>query len=250
VLRWASPCVGLAAATQHDAISEVIAVNQMKSAIKAILIASVTFVIGVVASVVLHKQPAVRKQAKHCEVASSTSDVNRTGITKEYMERLGFITIDERAEMSNLESLRSLSLPKDDLEVRVWYPFGLIKMQGFVLKQTSGQWSATHLVTIHQGLPRSKFQKTLGPPKSGWERCWGRLEKAGMMSLPDATEIDCNIFNIDGEGLLVETNRGGDYRDYMYASPGYAKCREAKQIIKIGKIISEEFGLPPIYQKP
>src|SRR5215471_12518791 len=217
---------GLKCDRHRVGIPNTVIVNKMKSTITGILAASLTFVIGVAALVVLHKQLAVRKQTKHNEVASSTSGVERTGITKEYLERLSFIPIDERAEMSKLESLRSLSLPKDDLEVRVWYPFGLIKMQGFVLKQTSGKWSATHLVTIYQGLPRSKFQETLGPPKSGWEKCWRRLEKAGIMTLPDATEIDCNVFNIDGEGLLVETSRSGVYRDYLYSSPGYSKCRE------------------------
>jgi hypothetical protein len=29
----------------------------------------------------------------------------------------------------------------------------------------------------------------------------------------------------------------------MYDNPGYAKCEEAKQMMRIGGIISEEFGL-------
>ena len=46
-------------------------------------------------------------------------------IPKGVWEPIFFEAIDERAGLSGLKTLRSGSLPDDDLEVRVWHGFGL-----------------------------------------------------------------------------------------------------------------------------
>ena len=53
---------------------------------------------------------------------------------------------------------------------------------------------------------------------------------------------------MDGIGYVVESNINMTYRTYSYNNPWYDKpwykrCNEAKQMILIGKIIGEEFGL-------
>jgi len=84
----------------------------------------------------------------------------------------------------------------------------------------------------------------LQAPKSGWEMCWQRLEEAGILTLPDASAIGCSTMVIDGMSYVVEFNNKGTYRTYLYDNPSYAKCNEAKQMIKVGSVISEEFGVP------
>ena len=48
---------------------------------------------------------------------------------------------------------------------------------------------------------------------------------------------------------VVEINTQATYRTYLYDNPSYAKCAEAKRMIKIGNIIAEEFDLPEMSTK-
>ena len=116
-------------------------------------------------------------------------------VPKDTWEPIFFKAIDERAKRGHLRTLRSGALPGDDLEVRVWHGFGLTALQGFVLKRTGDQWSAIHLSGIVRDAPSLESQKTLQPPKSGWDRCWQRLQDAGILSLPDAEAIGCSAMD-------------------------------------------------------
>ena len=164
-------------------------------------------------------------------------------IPKDMWEPIFFRAIDERAKRSHLETLRSRALPGDDFEIRVWHGFGVTLLEGFVLKRAGAQWSASHLRGITRNMPSQEFQKSLQPPKSGWDKSWQRLQEAGILSLPDAVAIGCSPMDNDGMSYVVEYNRDGIYRTYMYDNPDYAKCDEAKRMIKIGNIIAEEFNL-------
>ena len=164
-------------------------------------------------------------------------------IPKATWEPIFFRSINERAKQGRLKTLRSAALPGDDFEVRVWHGFGLTLLEGFVLKRAGAQWSAIHLRGITRNMRSQEFQKTLQPPKSGWDKSWQRLQDAGILSLPDAFGIECSPMDVDGMSYVVEYNRDGIYRTYMYDNPENAKCDEAKRMIKIGNIIAEEFNL-------
>jgi hypothetical protein len=148
-----------------------------------------------------------------------------------------------------LRSLRTVLLPDGDFEVRVWIDLSLIGKQCFILRHFSGQWSAMHLQGIAEGPPFPNSLSTLSSPKSGWNKVWQKLTDAGILTLPDAEEVNCNPKVIDGIGYVVESNINMTYRTYMYGNPRYAKppeykrCDEARRMILIGKIIGEEFGL-------
>lgn len=170
-------------------------------------------------------------------------------IPKDNWEPIFFRSIDERAKRGRLETLRSGALPDDNFEVRVWHGFGLTALEGFVLKRASAQWSAIHLNGITRSAPSQESQETLQPPKSGWDKCWQRLQGAGILSLPDAAAIGCSAMATDGLSYVVEYNRDGIYRTYMYDNPDYAKCDEAKRMIEIGNIIAEEFNISEMATK-
>ena len=93
-------------------------------------------------------------------------------IPKAVWEPIFFRSIDERAKLSHLKTLRSGALPGDDFEVRVWHGFGLTLLEGFVLKRAGARWSAFHLRGITRNMPSHEFQKNLQPPKSGWDKSW------------------------------------------------------------------------------
>jgi hypothetical protein len=84
----------------------------------------------------------------------------------------------------------------------------------------------------------------LDPPKSGWEAAWKRLTDANILTLPDGP-VNCKREVLDGGGYVVETNLNRRYRTYWYGNPSLANCNEAKQIVMIERILSEEFQIPP-----
>lgn len=161
-------------------------------------------------------------------------------------EDIYFEAIIEREKTSNLKRLKSKPLPGDDLEIRVWSGFGLTLLEGFILKHTAGEWSAVDLdweVSENRNGKRNvkPLDKKLDVPKSGWDAAWQRLVDAGILTLPDAEKIDCSGNSVDGISYVVEYRLKNKYRTYMYDNPQYAKCDEAKQMVRINKIIAEEF---------
>ena len=164
-------------------------------------------------------------------------------VPKDTWEPIFFEGINQRTHIANLTNLRAGPVPNGDLEIRVWIGFGLTALQGFDLRRSSGQWSGFYLAGIYSGLPKNKYQKQLPPPKSGWDPFWAELTQAGILSLPDASSIDCRGGALDGVCYVVETNLDNTYRTYMYDNPQYAKCQQAKQIIEINRILFAEFGI-------
>lgn len=72
---------------------------------------------------------------------------------------------------------------------------------------------------------------------------WRELTDSGLLTLPDAASIQCDPRGKDGTSYVVEINMNRTYRTYMYRDPQYANCNEAKQMLRIGKIITDELGL-------
>jgi len=155
--------------------------------------------------------------------------------------------INDRLAKVNLPSLRTVLLPDGDFEVRVW----IVSLNGkdcLILRYYSGQWSAIHLQGMAEAPPFPNSLTPLSSPKSGWKKAWQRFIDAGILTLPDAAQVKCNPGVIDGISYVVESNINMTYRAYSYSNPWYEapwykRCNEAKQMILIGKIIREEFGL-------
>ncbi len=157
-----------------------------------------------------------------------------------------FEPIIEREKTSKVKRLKLKLLPQNDIEIRVWSGFGITVLQGFVLKRNAGEWSAVDLdwevFENRKGKRDLKpVDKKLDAPKSGWDAAWQRLVDAGILVLPAAEKIDCSGNSLDGFSHVVEYKLQNKYRTYMYDNPEYAKCDEAKQMVKIKKIIAEEF---------
>lgn len=159
------------------------------------------------------------------------------------LEPLVFRAINKRTNESGVPSLRTVLLPDDDLEVRVWVGFGVYGEDALILRRSANQWSAIHLHGMSERPPFPNSQETLAAPRSGWEGAWQRLIAAGILTLPDAAAVGCNTYVNDGTSYVVEINKNRIYRTYLYDNPKYARCNEARQMIEIGEIIAEEFGL-------
>lgn len=161
-------------------------------------------------------------------------------------EDIYFEPIIEREKISKLKRLKSKTLLQDDIEIRIWSGFGITVLQGFILKRSSGVWSALDLdwevFENRKGKRDVKpVNKKLDAPKSGWDAAWQRLVDAEILTLPAAEKIDCSGNTVDGFSYVVEYKLQNKYRTYMYDNPDVAECDEAKQMVKINKIIGEEF---------
>ena len=146
---------------------------------------------------------------------------------------------DRVVTLAGLGKLGSSSLGNDDVEVRVWFGFGLFPLEGFVMSRRAGRWSAFHLKADSHYEPKKTSRNELQPPKSGWEVCWQQLVNAGVLTLPDGTDRP----DPDAQGYLVQVRNGESYRSYHYVSPEYSHLPAAKNMLEIGDIISNEFGL-------
>lgn len=158
-------------------------------------------------------------------------------------EPIFFKSINSTAKLSSQTDLRTTQLPKGDIEVRIWWGFGLSPLEGVTLRRASDQWSAIHVKADDHYEPAKAERRQLSNPKSGWETTWARLVNENVLSLPDASEINCNVGGFNGISNVVEINANNTYRTYMYDMPSELKCAEAKNMMAIADIIFEEFNL-------
>lgn len=150
-----------------------------------------------------------------------------------------------------LSILEDQNLSNEDLEIRVWKftAFGERNLV-VILEKVKEKWSATQVEgiiakkDIHKTKPPIKFsRKNLGKPKASWETLWQKLVDAEILTLPDGDEVGNEVCD-DCWACVIETKVEGNYRVYDYHAPETSKeNREARQIVKIINLISDEFSL-------
>lgn len=161
--------------------------------------------------------------------------------------------LDKVAGQNGLSILREAVLPDNDLEVRIWVGFGKYGNDGLILRRNSGNWTALNLREMLCHIKeigkdeRGKYE--LESPKSGWETLWQKLIDANILTLPDSSVLEYEDGAVDGKSYVVETNYDYLYRTYQYPNPKYVELKEARQIMKIGEIIADEFGLESFSMK-
>lgn len=148
--------------------------------------------------------------------------------------------LDKTAAKHNLSKLRETELPDDDFEVRVSVAsrFGNDLL---VLSRTTGTWQAKHFPFALCNADRKieNVGQTLDVPKSGWEPTWNKLKEAGLLSLSGVQ----NSGITDGYGYIVESNVNKTYLLYEFVNPQGLKGNDGKQMVELGNIIANEFGL-------
>ena len=175
--------------------------------------------------------------------ACSVASLNRTASYPSPPERRvnEFVSsdVDRIARIGGLPPLKTASLAPTDAEIRIWYGLGLFPLEGFAMRRTGDHWFAFNLKAYDYRESNRVRLLQLAAPKSGWEACWQRLVNAGVLNLPNGTEAP----DPDAQGFYVEVSNNGAYRNYQYNSPEYSESPNAKRMLAIGDIISDEFGL-------
>lgn len=172
------------------------------------------------------------------------NEAQRTEVPDTDWESSFFLALEERTRRVNLPSLKTVVLKSDEVELRFWYDARPDTINGFVIRRSSNAWSASGIRQVNDRWPSPVKQELLGLPRSGWDTLWKRLTEAGMLILPDSDETKCAPGVLDGGGFVVEVIANQKYRTYRYGNPQFADCDEAKRIVYIEQIISEEF--PPL----
>ncbi len=155
--------------------------------------------------------------------------------------------IDWGVKEGGLGKLRETVLPKNDLEIRIWF-VSFARQSGLVIKKSDESWTATYIDSKYLGENQSP-KTILIDPKSSWQNVWRKLTDAEILTLPDSSEIENYPGDMvrDGFSYIVEINKNQVYRIYEYANPNWGDSFEGKQMVKISKIIAEEFGLEEFY---
>jgi len=156
-------------------------------------------------------------------------------------DSLIFKDINKATNLGELTELRKTKVRDGDIEVRFWRGSGFHSLEGVILKRTNNQWSGLHIKTNEYYEPEKAEVKPLNPPKSGWESFWQQLVDKEILTLPQRTEEECIMGNLDAIGYVVEINDGKVYRTFFYPESNANKCREAKQLADIGEFIGLEF---------
>jgi hypothetical protein len=150
--------------------------------------------------------------------------------------------IDSRIEGSGLDNLREKELLPGDKEVRVWVGFDLYPLNGIILKQNEGKWTAVYLPPIKDS-SSSRPVTPLKEPKSGWKDLLQKLEELGLYTLPDSEDIGATNSYPDAKGAVIEIKTSESYRTYMYGGLKTPEAEESKKVVEICRTLSLEFGI-------
>ncbi|MEZ5428236.1 MAG: hypothetical protein R2747_18345 [Pyrinomonadaceae bacterium] len=174
---------------------------------------------------------------------SSVFQAPRLDIPKAGWEKLFFKGINEVSDSAKLTRLRESHLGRNDIEIRMWKGFGLEELEAMIFRRIDGQWTAYYLRENRHAEPvRARVTQLFRAPKSGWKSFTEQIFDAGILTLPDAESIDCEVYDyLDGGGFVVEIYKDKVYRPYLYSYFAGEKCDEGKKINEIARIIAREF---------
>lgn len=156
--------------------------------------------------------------------------------------RILFQGINARLEGSGIDRLREKELLPGEREVRVWVGFDLYPLNGIILKENEGKWTAVYLPPIKDS-SSSRPVTPLKEPKSGWKALWQKLEELGLYTLPDSEDIGATNSYPDAKGAVIEIKSSESYRTYMYGGLATPEAEESKKVVEICRTLSREFGI-------
>lgn len=168
--------------------------------------------------------------------------------------------IEMRADEARVDDLRTKVLTSDDIEIRIWSePAAMTNAaQAYILERHSNSWICGHLLPAESALsvagngqqvviglkPVNKNRTVEVEPLNGWEFLWDNLTSAGLLTLPDESQLDlkANRSTPAGTIYVVEIKREGEYRTYRYTNPEYYTLPETKAMSRIIQLLKNEFS--------
>src|SRR2546426_579353 len=104
--------------------------------------------------------------------ACSSAKIPKRELTVNRWERIFFQPINKTTETANLLPLRETPVNANDMEIRIWRGFGLGPFEALILKRSSAEWSAVHIVSDAYEPEGKTSISQLKTPKGGWNSFW------------------------------------------------------------------------------
>lgn len=146
--------------------------------------------------------------------------------------------------------LDSLENGFDNLQVRVWYDFALVRERKLVvITNRDAVWTAVvyDLQVDWDGQTETILSKNVKQvtPKSGWVTFSKRLLELKIVTLPNQDVIEGYYQGTDGETYNVEVASKNRYRFYGYWAPGLYRDKfwQAKNMTEILNLFETELGV-------
>ena len=195
------------------------------------------------------------------QVGNTGSSCNKSAMkSHELQNALLTPAIEVRAEQAGLVDLRSKPLAGDDIEIRIWSEPEPIPdlVHGYVLERHAHSWRCDHLLPSGSGLPvvgdgqrvvigrkpSNEERTVMVEPLNGWEFLWNGLTSAGLLTLPDESQLDLKTDRSTPAGniYVVEIKRETGYRVYRYTNPEHFTLPETKAMSRIIQLLHDEFS--------
>jgi len=165
--------------------------------------------------------------------------------------------IDRYSDYAHWPPLREVGVPVGSLEIRVWistentfYAFRICRHQ----QQWTGYYTsllfANAMLVPDGDTWKIERDYTINPrylllfelkPQTSWKNLWGKVEKMGILTLPDPSTLPYKTESFYGFIYTVEINDGEQYRVYKYIDPENHDWPEAKKFNQIMNIFRQEF---------
>ncbi len=146
--------------------------------------------------------------------------------------------------------LDSLESGFDNLQIRIWYDFSLVRERRLIVITNRGtNWKATiyNLQVDWDGHTETIISKTVKQvtPKSSWQIFLQKLMNFQVLTLPDQNDIPSYEGGNDGNTYNVEVATKNQYRFYGYWEPQMYQDKywQAKNMADILNLIKREFDV-------
>ena len=154
-----------------------------------------------------------------------------------------------KAKQSQL-GLDSIENGFENLQIRVWYDFALVRERKLVvIKNEGANWSATvyYLQVDWDGKTETILKKKIKQvkPKSGWTVFSKKLLDLQILTLPNQRDIKGYSLGTDGRTYNIEVATKNQYRFYGYWEPQeyQNKFWQAKNMSDILKLFETDLGV-------
>jgi hypothetical protein len=176
-----------------------------------------------------------------------------TSFTKEIpVQKNGAVNVFYQSAKSKQRQLGLDSLENgfDNLQIRVWYDYALVRERKLVvLTNKERKWTAKvcYLQVAWDGKTESILTKKIikVKPGSGWETFSKKLLNLKIVTLPDQNEVKGYGQGFDGKTYHVEVATKNLYRFYGYWEPQQFQGRfwQAKNMADILQLLETELGV-------
>jgi hypothetical protein len=150
----------------------------------------------------------------------------------------------------NQLGLDSIENGFENLQIRVWYDFALVRERKLVVIKNEGtNWTATvyYLQVNWDGKTETILKKKIKQvmPKSGWTVFSKKLLDLQILTLPNQRDIEGYSLGTDGKTYNVEIATKNQYRFYGYWEPQEYQDRfwQAKNMTDILNLFETELGV-------